>query len=792
MNPTIDSEVIESTTLPTPITSISADPLGIPTEPEETSAPPVIVPEIGFYDNLAEVMSEDDLRACSTEILEQIAEARRSRTDWEKAYSNGLDLLGYKAEDRTNPWPGACGVTHPILSEAVTRFVSQAIMEICPAKGPVGIKLYGDINEEKQKKGQRVKEHLNYLLSEVVREYRSETEQLLFFLSLAGSAFRKVYYDTTYDRPYACFVPAEDLLIHYDTTDIETASLVCHVMKKHVNDVLKMQLSGFYRNIELPEPTPNSSDETQIKAKEDKILGLSPSTQKHVRTLLECHIDYDLPGMFADPDGIALPYIITIDLESNEVLSIRRNYKEDDPQKRKIQYFVHYKFQPGLGFYGVGFIHQIGGIAKSSTSILRQLVDAGTLSNLPGGFKTRGLRIKQDESPVEPGEFREVDVVGATLKESILPLPYKEPSAVLAQLLGVMVDEGRRFASINDMELPTSSSEAPVGTTLAIIERSMKVMSAIHARLHSAQKREFDLIVDLIREYMVNLPYEYESVGNKAQDFDERVDVVPVSDPNASTFAQRMAAMQTAFQIAQAQPNLYNMRELHKQFMYSIGMDAVDTLLPDPANIPPQDPVSENANVLMGQSVKAFAWQNHQAHLTAHQAFLNDPRVQNNPMAQQIGASLIAHINEHVAYDYKIRASNMVGIPLDPNNPIPPEMEMQVAPMLSKAAEIITGQEQQKAALQQAIENMQDPVLQSQLLDSQSKAAEVQRKSNADILKAQTEVYKKNMDVQLKEQELAVQRAKIVSDQAVKIATAKEQAKNANKGTPGNSGPPPK
>jgi hypothetical protein len=797
------NDIIEETSLPGETTSITVSPLDATPIDEPAAENALLQPEIDFYANLADHMTDEDLNKVSSDLLEKINEAKSSRDDWEKAYSEGLDLLGYKAEDRSTPWPNACGVTHPILSEAATRFVSQAIMEICPAKGPVGTRIYGDITDDKQKTAHRVKEHLNWLLTEVMKEYRQETEQLLFFLSLAGSAFRKVYFDQTNNRPYACFVPAEDLIVHYDTTDIETSPLVCHVMSKHTNEVRKMQMSGFYRDIDLPEPTGvggSGISGNEIKEKFDNILGLKSSNNRLSRTLLECHVEYDLPG-FEDSapnletaelesTGIALPYIITLDLESSTVLSIRRNYKEDDPNRDKIQYFVHYKFQPGLGFYGIGFIHQIGGIAKSSTSILRQMVDAGTLANLPSGFKTRGLRIKQDDSPIEPGEFRDVDVIGATLKESILPLPYKEPSTVLYQLMTTMIDEGRRFASINDMELPTSSSEAPVGTTLAIIERSMKVMSAIHARLHNAQKREFDLIVDLINEYMANVPYEYQTVGNKAQDFQQRVDVVPVSDPNATTFAQRIAAQQTAFQIAQAQPNLYNMRELHKQFMYSIGMDAVDTLLPDPANIPPQDPVSENANVLMGQSVKAFAWQNHDAHLTAHQAFLTDPRVQNNPMGQQMSAAMMAHINEHLAYDYKIRATQMTGIPLDNQNPIPPEQEMQIAPTLAKAAQIITGQEQQKMAMEKAMADMQDPVLQAQLLDSRTKAAEVERKANADSMKQQTEIYKTNVDATLEREKIAVQRAKIVSDQAVKVASEKNRAKesNANKGTPGGFG----
>jgi len=786
------NDIIEETSLPNETTSITVSPLDAKPLDEPAQENAVLQPEIGFYDNLADHMTEEDLSSVASDLMEKINEAKSSRDDWEKAYSAGLDLLGYKAEDRTTPWPNACGVTHPILSEAATRFVSQAIMEICPAKGPVGTRIYGDVTDEKQKTAQRVKEHLNWLLTEVMREYRQETEQLLFFLSLAGSAFRKVYYDQQNNRPYACFVPAEDLIVHYDTTDIETSPLVCHVMQKHINEVKKMQKSGFYKDIDLPEPM-HSNDDNKIRDKFDRIIGISPSNNRLSRTLLECHCEYDLKGFedvstdelgISENTGIALPYVITIDMESNQILSVKRNYKENDPKREKIQYFVHYKFQPGLGFYGVGFIHQIGGIAKSSTSILRQLVDAGTLSNLPSGFKTRGLRIKQDDSPIEPGEFRDVDVIGATLKESILPLPFKEPSGVLATLLGVIVDEGRRFASINDMELPTSSSEAPVGTTLAIIERSMKVMSAIHARLHNSQKREFDLIVDLIMEYMPNVPYEYTTVGNKAQDFNQRVDVVPVSDPNATTFAQRIAAQQTAFQIAQAQPNLYNMRELHKQFMYSIGMDAVDTLLPDPANIPPQDPVSENANVLMGQSVKAFAWQNHDAHLTAHQAFLTDPRVQTNPMGQQMSAAMMAHINEHLAYDYKIRASQMTGIPLDNQNPIPPQQEMQIAPALSRAAQIITGQEQQKAAMEKAMQDMQDPVLQAQLLDSRTKAAEVERKAHADVMKQNTEVYKTNIDASLEKEKIAVQRAKITSDQAVKIAVEKNRSKdNADKGT---------
>ena len=734
--------------------------------------------------NLAELLDEQELDRIANDLLSGYADDLESRRDWLKAYKDGLDLLGFKFEERTTPWSGSCGVYHPILNEAVTRFVAQTIMEVFPASGPVKTKIVGQITDEKVAQARRVEDNLNYYLTEKMPEYRSETEQLLMGLAICGSAFRKVYYDSSLGRPVAAFVPAEDLVVSYETEDLDTSPRFCHRMRRTSNELKKSFRSGFYRQVDLLPTQAMEQDELQQKL--ERIEGRSQSGySKGHHTVLEFHAELNLPGL-GDSEGqtgesvdesgaedfeVADPYIVTIEKESRQVLAIRRNWVDSDPLRRRSDYFVHFKLHPGLGFYGFGFIHTIGGIAKSATSMLRQLVDAGTLSNLPGGFKAKGLRIKGDDSPIMPGEWRDVDIPGQALKDSIMPLPYKEPSATLVQLLGNMVDEGRRFVSL-DLDIAEGSQQTPVGTTLAILERSMKVMSAIHARIHASLRQEFDLLVQVIKNY---LPpgYEYDQGGGatavggqgntpglRATDFDDRVDILPVSDPNATTFSQRVLTQQTALQIAAGAPQLYNLRELHKGMLDAIGIENVELVLPDPGKQPPLDPIAENANSLMMVPLKAFEYQNHKAHIQAHQAFLSDPRVQNNPLAQQILPSLLAHVNEHLAYQYVQEIEGVMGAPLPKQGqgPIPPQLEAALAPMVARAAQVITGQKQQEAAAQQAAQNAQDPVLINQQKELEIKAQDVQRKGAADQLKAQTDIQKANIRKDTEMARLAVQK----------------------------------
>lgn len=752
--------------------------------PQETEGPMVEAMEIEVSvvphdQNLAEVIDEQMLDKISSDLLTGYLDDLESRKDWLKAYKSGLDLLGIKFEERTTPWSGSCGVYHPILNEAVTRFVAQTIMEIFPASGPVKTKIVGQITDDKIAQARRVEDNLNYYLTEKMPEYRSETEQLLMGLAICGSAFRKVYFDSALDRPVAAYVPAEDLVISYETEDLETSPRFCHRMRRTTNELKKSFRSGFYRQVDLQPSVSLEQDEFQQKM--DSIEGRSQvGYAKGLHTILEFHTELDLPG-FGDPgeeEGeddleIAYPYVVTIDKDSRKVLSVRRNWTPGDPLKRRSDYFVHFKLHPGLGFYGFGFIHTIGGIAKSATSMLRQLVDAGTLSNLPGGFKAKGLRIKGDDSPIMPGEWRDVEIPGQALKDSIMPLPYKEPSATLVQLLGNMVDEGRRFVSL-DLDIAEGSQQSPVGTTLAILERSLKVMSAIHARIHASLRQEFDLLVDVIKNYLPPT-YEYDVQGIRAQDFDDRVDILPVSDPNATTFSQRVLTQQTALQISTSAPQIYNMRELHKGMLDAIGIDNIDMILPDPAKSAPLDPIAENANALRMVPLKAFEFQNHPAHIQAHQSFLSDPRIQQNPMAQQLIPSLLSHINDHLAYQYVHEIEGVLGaqLPREGQGPIPPEMENQISPMVARAAQVITGQKQQEAAAQQAMQNMQDPIIQAQLKELEIKAQEVQRKAAADQMKNQTDIYKANVRKDTEITRLNVQKkmndarvaAQVLSDQ---------------------------
>ena len=734
--------------------------------------------ETGFFANLAEDLDEDILSDIASDLVNAYEDDRSSRQEWENTYTDGLDLLGIKLEERSQPFEGATGVTHPILSEAVIRFVSQSIMEIFPAGGPVRTQMYGKVNEEKTSQAKRVETYMNYVLTEEMPEYRNETEQLLFNLSLAGSAFRKVYYDPYLKRPSSVFVPADDFVVSYATTDLLNSPRHTHVMQKSDNFVRKLQLNGFYRDVEL---SAGSGDYDDIKTKYDELTGITEVSENDLRTILEVHTELDLEGYQEDAaeeedTRIQLPYIVTIDKDTNTVLSIRRNYDENDPLKKPKQYFVHYKFQPGLGFYGFGLIHLIGSIAKSSTSILRQLIDAGTLANLPAGFKARGLRIKGDDSPISPGEFRDLDLPSGAIRDNIMPLPFKEPSATLAQLLGVLVDEGRRFASIADLQIGEGNQEAPVGTTLALIERSMKVMSAIHARLHASLKRELQLLASIIGSNTEQYPYDEE--GEPKADFDGRVDVIPVSDPNATSFAQRIMQLQSAMQIAGSAPQLYDMRELHKRFLETAGVQEVEKVLPDKTEIPPYDPVSENARMMAGGPNKVHSYQDHEAHISAHMSLLQDPSLGQNPNAKIIQQAISAHISEHMAHKYRNEAEKLMGTQLPPldvmsGKGMPEEQEQQISNQAAQAAAQITGKAQQQAVLEQQLAAAQDPVVQQQQAELQLEQAKLQQDAQEAQLEAQTDIQKTKMRNDLEEKRLRQQKQIADDKLAVEIMKTK-------------------
>ena len=737
--------------------------------------------EASFDDNLAEYMEDDELNNLGSEIISMYEEDRNSRSDWEDAYINGLDLLGVKNEERSVPFDGATGVTHPILNEATIRFVSQAMMELFPSSGPVKASIIGKSSPERLAQAQRVQDYMNYLLTEEIEQYRPDTEQLLFQLALSGSAFRKVYYDPTHDRPESLFVPAEDFVVSYETTDLKNSSRFTHVMRKTDNFVRRMQLNGFYRDVDIGEPL---GDSGEVQTKYSELTGVTEVTESDIRIILETHVELDLKG-FEDRDdsgeetGLQLPYIVTVDESSGKVLSIRRNYIQEDPLKIARQHFVHYKFQPGLGFYGFGLIHLIGSIAKSSTSILRQLIDAGTLANLPAGFKARGLRIKGDDKPIEPGEFRDIDLPSGAIRDNILPLPFKEPSSTLAQLMGVLVDEGRRIASIADMNIGEGNQEAPVGTTLALIERSMKVMSAVHARLHASFRIEFKLLSNIIKTTLPQYPYEVDGDSLIAsEDFDDRVDIIPVSDPNATSFAQRMMQHQAALQTASQAPQLYDMKELHRRFLKTSGLEDVDSIIPDTSNIPPYDPVSENARMMSGGPVKVFPYQDHDAHLSAHSSLLQDPSMAQNPMGKQIGAAISAHISEHMAHKYRNEAEKLMGTQIPPldikdGKGLSEEQEQAIAAQAAQAAAQITGKAQQQAVLEQQLQAAQDPVVQQQQAELQVKQAKIKQEDDDSKRDAQVEIEKAKMRSDLESKRLKMQ--KDIADDKIKAQLLKNK-----------------
>jgi hypothetical protein len=685
-----------------------------------------------FSANLAETLDSDVLETLGSELMELIGADINSRKDWVEMYVKGLEVLGMKYEERTEPWNGACGVFSPLLTEAAVRFQSEMITETFPAQGPVKTQIMGAIDRMKEEAADRVREDMNLWLTEKMIDYRSEHERLLFSLGLIGAAFKKLYPDPNTDMPAAPFIPAEDLIIPYGASNVYTAERVTHVMRKTKNEIKKLQVSGFYLDAELGEPTQFFSDIEKKKA-EDQGYSLTDDDRYH---LYEVHADWDLGE---DEDEVALPYVITIDRGTQKVLAIRRNWNEDDEKRLKRQHFVQYTYIPGFGAYGLGYIHLIGGYARAGTSIIRQLVDAGTLSNLPGGLKSRGLRIKGDDTPIAPGEFRDVDIPSGSVRDNILPLPYKEPSQVLAALLERITEEGRRLAAIADLKVSDMSAQAPVGTTLAILERQLKTMSAVQARVHASLRMEFKLLKAIIRDFT---PSEYSytpeggNPGVKQSDYD-MVEVIPVSDPNAATMAQRIMQYQAALQLAQGAPQIYNLPQLHRQMLEVLGIKNADKLVPIDDDQKPRDPVTENMAIMRMEPIKAFAYQDHQAHMMTHQAFMQDPNIAavlgQNPMAQQMMAALMAHIAEHAAFAYRAQVEMQLGVPLpaldeENNAPIAPEDEKALAPLIAAAAQRTMVQNQAMFAQQQAQQQAQNPELQMAQMELQLKAQELQRK----------------------------------------------------------------
>ncbi len=739
----------------------------------------------GFDANLAEQIDEADLQSMASELISSFNSDRQSRSEWAKSYVKGLDLLGMKIEERQQPWAGSSGVFHPILTESIVRFQAQAMGEIFPASGPVRTKIVGKMSVEKTEQAARVENEMNYLLTEQMTEYRDETEQMLFKLPLAGSAFKKVYYDPIMERPCAMFVPAEDFVVSYGASDLMTCERYTHVMKKSANDIAKLQDNGFYRDIELPEPEPDMSD---IQEKYDELDGESATIEDDDRhTLLEMHVEMEMPEPFEEEDGIARPYVITIDKSSRTILSIRRNYYEDDKKKRKRQYFVHYRYLPGLGFYGTGLIHLIGGLAKSATSILRQLIDAGTLSNLPAGLKARGLRIKGDDSPLMPGEFRDVDVPGGAIRDAITFIPYKEPSSVLYQLLGNIVDEGRRIGSVADIQVGDINAQAPVGTTLALMERSMKVMSGVQARLHAALKNELRLLSNVIRDYMDGeYAYEMEGDFDRTKDFDDRVDVIPVSDPNAATMSQRVMQYQAALQLAQQAPQLYDMGKLHRQMLEVLGIQDAKEIIKLPDDIKPSDPVTENMAMLKQEPVKAFKYQDHEAHIKVHMAAANDPKIKEivgqSPFAGAIQAALSAHITEHVAFQYRKEIEKNLGVAM-PNEekPLPEDTEEELSRITAEAAEKLLKQNTAEAQQQEAMKQQQDPLTQIQQRELAIKEQELQHKKQMDLAKLELEAQKAKMNEEAQKERLQSEDRREGVRIAAKLATdaSKDQKEEA-------------
>ena len=744
-----------------------------------------------FAKNLAEDMDETALQTIGSELIALFESDQSGRKDWADTYVQGLRLLGLKYEETTEPWAGACGVYHPMLSEAVVRFQSEAIMETFPATGPVKTQIIGKETNAKKESSIRVSDDMNYKLMDQMTEYRPEHEKLLWNLPLAGSAFKKVYFDPSLDRQVAMFIPAEDFVVPYGASNLDTAERMTHIMRKTKNDVKKLMVAGFYRDIELGEPLAVLDDIEKRKAEEQ---GFSAINDNRFR-ILEMHVDYDLPGFEDKKDGketgIALPYVITIEKSTGHILAIRRNWYEEDTLKSKRIHFVHYQYVPGFGFYGYGLIHLIGGYARSATTMLRQLIDAGTLSNLPGGLKARGLRVKGDDTPISPGEFRDVDVPSGSIKDNIMLLPYKEPSQTLSQLFNSIVTEGRNFISAGDLQVSDMGGNAPVGTTLAILERTLKVMTAIQARLHYSMKQEFKLLKHIIADYTPE-EYDYEPEEGKASakksDYDD-VEVIPVSDPNASTMAQKIVQYQAVLQLAQQAPQLYNLPLLHRQMVETLGVKNASKLIPMSDEQKPTDPVTENQNVLMMKPVKAFSYQDHQAHITVHMAAMQDPKImqllQGNPIAPQLQQAMMAHVNEHIGFQYRKDIEKQLGVSLPPQKMddsgieedinMTPEIEAALSLRLAQAAQQLLQQNQNQQKQAQAAQQAQDPIIQMQQKELELKAQEQQRKAQKDQTDAQLKLKQLEIEAQRIQSQAATAQAQISATTAGNAQKIKAQ-----------------
>jgi len=730
-----------------------------------------------FDSNLAEILDEGELATISSDLMELVDADISSRKDWAETFVKGLEVLGMNYEERTQPWNGACGVFSTILTEAAIKFQAESIMETFPAQGPVKTEIIGAIDKMKEDAAERVRDDMNFKLTEEMPEYRPEHERMLYSLGLSGSAFKKVYYDPAMGRQVALYIPAEDVIVPYGASNLNNAERVTHVMRKTRNEIKKLQVNGFYRDIDLGDPVNIMTDIEKKKAEQQ---GYKASDDNRYQ-ILEIHTDLDIEGFEdvdkdGEPTGIALPYVVTIDRGTGDVLAIYRNWLEDDDHKAKRQHFVDYCYIPGFGFYGMGLIHVIGGYARAGTSLIRQLVDAGTLSNLPGGLKSRGMRIKGDDTPIAPGEFRDVDVPSGAIKDNVMALPYKEPSATLLTLLNQITEEGRRLGSISDMKISDMSSQAPVGTTLAILERTLKTMGAVQARVHYSMKQEFKLLKGIIRDYAPS-EYEYDPQGGnrkaKQADYDI-VEVIPVSDPNSSTMAQRIMQYQAVIQLAAQAPQIYNLPQLHRQMIEVLGIKNADKLVPVDDDQTPRDPVSENMAFLNGKPTQAFIYQDHDAHIAAHTSFMQDPMIAQtigqNPMAQKIQAAAMSHIAEHLAFQYRRKIEEQIGVPLPPpDQKLPEDIEVQVSRLVADGAKQLLQANQAQAQQAQAQQQAQDPMVQMQQQELQIKQADVQRKTQKD-----------QTDAQIAQERLNIEAQRIANQKELDMARIASQEKQAN------------
>ena len=744
-----------------------------------------------FDDNLAEEMTQGELQSLGSELLDLVETDINSRKDWVDAFVKGLEVLGMKYEERTEPWNGACGVYSTLLTEAAIRFQAEMITETFPAAGPVKTQVVGAVDKLKEEAAERVRDDMNYQLTEVMVEYRPEHERMLYSLGLSGAAFKKVYYDPALGRQVAIFLPAEDMVMPYGASNIYNAERVTHVMRKTKNEVRKLQVAGFYRDVDLGDPVHIFTDVEKKKAEEQ---GYSLTDDDRFQ-LLEIHVDYDLPG-YEDEDGIALPYVVTIERGTQEILSIRRNWEEDDKNRLKRQHFVQYTYIPGFGAYGLGLIHLIGGYARAGTSLIRQLVDAGSLSNLPGGLKARGLRIKGDDTPIAPGEWRDVDVPSGAVRDNIMPLPYKEPSQTLLALLNQITEEGRRLGAISDMNISDMSSNAPVGTTLALLERTLKTMSAVQARVHASMRMEFKLLRGIIRDFAPeDYSYTPENGDRKAKQADyDTTEVIPVSDPNAATMAQRIMQYQAAIQLAQGAPQIYDLPQLHRQMLEVLGIKNAEKLVPVEDDQTPKDPISENMAFLVGKPTKAFIYQDHDAHIATHMAMMQDPSVMamigQSPMAQQMQGAIQAHIAQHLAFAYRANVEKQLGVEMPaPDSELTPDEEVQLSRLVAQASQQLSQANQQQAQQQQAQQMAQDPMLQMQQAELQIQQQDLQRKQQKDqadnqlaqqrlaldAKRIQADVEKEKMRVQSDAQKYAMQNQNDSQNEALRLAAQQKQ-----------------